>query len=165
MNISDILNFLDKNDGSISSWLQQKSRVSRCGCVSLLFFLTPWFILSIYKTKDRYNFKKIWTTAVDDLYSSWTVPRTLTWNILSTNGLCLVAQSCLTLCNSMDSSPPGSSVHEISQQKYWSELPFPSLEDLPDPGTEPPSPESPALAGGFFTTAPLRKPYKWVTLL
>ena len=55
----------------------------------------------------------------------------------------------------MDSSPPGSSVHEMSQQKYWSELPFPSLEDLPDAGTEPASPESPALAGGFFSTAPL----------
>ena len=26
--------------------------------------------------------------------------------------LCLVAQSCLTLCNAMDCSPPGSSVHE-----------------------------------------------------
>ena len=28
-------------------------------------------------------------------------------------------------------------------------MPFPSLGDLPDPGTEP---VSPALAGGFFTT-------------
>ena len=28
--------------------------------------------------------------------------------------LCLVAQSCLTLCNPMDCSPPGSSVHEDS---------------------------------------------------
>ena len=29
--------------------------------------------------------------------------------------LVLVAQSCLTLCDPMDCSPPGSSVHEISQ--------------------------------------------------
>ena len=28
--------------------------------------------------------------------------------------LCLVSQSCLTLCNPMDCSPPGSSVHEDS---------------------------------------------------
>ena len=31
--------------------------------------------------------------------------------------LCLVAQSCLTLCNSMDCSPPGSSVHGDSPGK------------------------------------------------
>ena len=30
--------------------------------------------------------------------------------------------------------------------------------DLPNPGIEPTSPESPALAGGFFTTAPPEKP-------
>ena len=35
------------------------------------------------------------------------------------------------------------------------ELPFPSLEDLPDPGIEP---MSPALAGEFFTTEPAGKP-------
>ena len=37
---------------------------------------------------------------------------------------------------------------------YWSELPFPTLGDLPDPGIEPESLESPALADGFFTTVP-----------
>ena len=31
--------------------------------------------------------------------------------------LCLVSQSCLTLCNLMDCSPPGSSVHGILQQR------------------------------------------------
>jgi len=40
-------------------------------------------------------------------------------------------------------------------QECWSELPFPSPRDLPDPGIEP---TSPALAGGFFTTEPPRKP-------
>ena len=30
-------------------------------------------------------------------------------------------------------------------EEYWSGLPFPSLEDLPDPGIKPTSPESPAL--------------------
>ena len=38
----------------------------------------------------------------------------------------LVAQSCLTLCDLMDCSPSGSSVHEFSRQEYWSGLPFPS---------------------------------------
>ena len=33
-------------------------------------------------------------------------------------------------------------------------MPFPTPGDLPDPGMEPWSPASPALAGGFFTTEP-----------
>ena len=40
----------------------------------------------------------------------------------------------------------------FSRQEYWSELPFPTPEYLPEPGIEPESPVSPALAGGFFTT-------------
>ena len=39
------------------------------------------------------------------------------------------------------------------RQEYWSGLPFPSPEDLPDMGIKSKSPESPALAGGFFTTS------------
>ena len=41
----------------------------------------------------------------------------------------------------------------FSRQEYWSLLPFPSPEDLPDQGIEPMSPASPALAGRFFTTS------------
>ena len=52
----------------------------------------------------------------------------------------LVAQSCLALCDSMDCSTPGSSVHGILQQEYWSGLSFPIPRDLPNPGTEPRSP-------------------------
>ena len=36
-------------------------------------------------------------------------------------------------------------------QEYWSGLPRPPPGDLPDPGLEPKSLVSPALAGGFFT--------------
>ena len=36
----------------------------------------------------------------------------------------------------MDCSPPGSSVHEISQARILEWLPFPSPEDLPGPGIE-----------------------------
>ena len=35
-------------------------------------------------------------------------------------------QSCLTLCNPIDGSPPGSSSLGFSRQEHWSELPFPS---------------------------------------
>ena len=40
---------------------------------------------------------------------------------------------------------------EFPRQEYWSRLPFPPPEDLPDPGIEP---TSPALAGRFLTTEP-----------
>ena len=40
---------------------------------------------------------------------------------------------------------------ECSMQEYWNGLPFPSPGDLPDPGIEPMTPASPALAGRFFT--------------
>ena len=43
---------------------------------------------------------------------------------------------------------------EFSRQEYWSGLLFPSPGDLPDPGIESVSPESPALAGRFFTIVP-----------
>ena len=41
----------------------------------------------------------------------------------------------------------------FSRPEYWNRLPFPSPGDLPDPGIEPASHSSPALAGGFFTTS------------
>ena len=52
----------------------------------------------------------------------------------------LGAKLCPTLCDPTDCSLPGSSVHGISRQKYWSESLLPSPKDLPDPGTEPTSP-------------------------
>ena len=52
-----------------------------------------------------------------------------------------VTQSCPTLCNPMDCSLPGFSVHGIFfRQEYWSGLPFPSPGDLLNPGIEPGSP-------------------------
>ena len=48
---------------------------------------------------------------------------------------------------------------EFFRQEYWSRLAFPALGDLPDPGIEPTSLASPALAGEFFTTVPLGKPH------
>ena len=49
-----------------------------------------------------------------------------------------------------------------SSQEYWSGLPFPLSGDIPDPGIKTASPESPALAGRFFTTEPPGKSLnKW----
>ena len=67
----------------------------------------------------------------------------------------LVAQSCPTLCDTMDYSTPGSSVHGIVRQEYWSGLPFPFPGDLPDPGIEP---RFPALQADALPSELLGKP-------
>ena len=62
-------------------------------------------------------------------------------------------QSCLTLYDPMDCSLPDSSVHGFPRQEYWSGLPCPPPEDLPNSEIKPISLKSPALAGGFFATS------------
>ena len=63
----------------------------------------------------------------------------------------LVAKSYLTLCNHMDCSPPGSSVHWILQARIleWVAISFSSGSSRPRR-----EPMSPALAGGFSTSEP-----------
>ena len=62
---------------------------------------------------------------------------------------------------------PGPSVHGILQE-YWSGLPRPPPEDLPDPGIEPPIFYVSCIAGRFFTSEPPGKPIEtrgsWLTL-
>ena len=70
-------------------------------------------------------------------------------------------KSCLTLWDSIDCSPPGSSVHGISQARILEFLAIPSPRDLPNPGIEPMSLAAPALAGRFFTTELPGKPLSW----
>ena len=72
---------------------------------------------------------------------------------------CSVSKLCLTLCNSLDCSPPGSSVHGISQARILEWAAFLSPGNLPDPEIEPTSPASPALAGWVFMTEPGKPPH------
>ena len=59
-------------------------------------------------------------------------------------------QSCLTLYDPMDYSPPGSSVGRILQARILEWVAMSPPGNLPNSGVEP---ESPALAGGFFTSS------------
>ena len=70
---------------------------------------------------------------------------------MTDSSFCSVCKSCLTLHESLDCGPPGSSVCEAFQARILDGLPFPSPEDLPDPGIKA---LSSALAGGFFATEP-----------
>ena len=74
--------------------------------------------------------------------------------------LCMYAklhQSCLILCDAMDKSLPGSSVHRILQARVpeWVATAF--SRDLPDPGIEP---TSPALQADSLPSEPPGKPTK-----
>ena len=65
-------------------------------------------------------------------------------------------QSCPTLCDPMDWSPPQAPLSMgFSRQEYWGGLPFPSPEDLPNLGTVP---ASPALQVDSLLTEPPGKP-------
>ena len=49
----------------------------------------------------------------------------------------------------------------FSRKEYWSELPFPSPGDLPNPQIKPASLMSPTLASGFFTTSTTWEALHW----
>ena len=52
--------------------------------------------------------------------------RTPVTKVTTDSSLVLVTQTCPTLCDPMDCSPPGSSVHGIHQAEYPNGWPFPS---------------------------------------
>ena len=70
---------------------------------------------------------------------------------------CLVAsvmsESCLTLCDTMDCSLPGSSVHGILQARILEWVARSSSRGTPNTGIRLASLTSPAWAGRFFTTS------------
>ena len=68
---------------------------------------------------------------------------------------CSAAQSCLTLCDPMDCSPPGSSVHGILQARILEWVAIPSPGDLHNPGIKP---GSPALQADSLLSEPPEKP-------
>ena len=62
----------------------------------------------------------------------------VTWEAQRRACVCLVAQSCPTLCDSMEYNPSGYSLSkEFSRQECWNRLSCPSPGDLPNPGMEP----------------------------
>ena len=75
--------------------------------------------------------------------------------------MCFDAQSCLTLYNFMNFSPPGFSIHGDSPGKNTAVGSMPFSRDLPKPGTEP---RSPTLKVGSLLSEPPGKPL-WVSFI
>ena len=69
-------------------------------------------------------------------------------------------QSCLTLFNPLDCSPPGSFAHGILQARILEWVAISYSRDSSGTVIEPTSLVSPAVAGKFFTTASPGKPIK-----
>ena len=107
--------------------------------------LTVHYILVIWVSSDTIV-KGCAVCAVSE-GSSWSNREMTPWSEVKWSG---VAQSCPTLCNPMDCSPAGSSVHGISQARIlaWTAISY--SRGLPDPRIEP---ASPALTGRFFNIA------------
>jgi len=95
-------------------------------------------------------------TATNSSILAWRIPRTEEPSRLQSIGLqsrtrlkqlkkVEVTQSCLTLCDPMDSSPPGSSVHGILQARIleWAAIPFSRGSSQPRDRTQ-----VPHIAGG-----------------
>ena len=72
--------------------------------------------------------------------------------------VCAVAQSCLTLCNPMDCSPQGVSVHGVFQTRIleWVAISF-SRGSSPTLGSKLHLLHPSCIASGFFTTVPWGK--------
>ena len=67
-------------------------------------------------------------------------------------------QSCLTLCDTMDCSPPGSSVHGVLQARILEWVAVPSSRESSRPKRV--SLTSPKLVAGSLPLAPAGKPLK-----
>ena len=94
------------------------------------------------------HFKSLWNMNMTFCLTNW-----LPHYPLSPEGcVCLVTQSRPALCNPMDCSSPGSSVHRIFQARILKWVAISSSKVFSWPGIEP---RSPALAGRFF--------YHWAT--
>ena len=78
--------------------------------------------------------------------------------------VCVCAQSCPTLCDPVNCSPQGSSVHGILQARILEWVVSPSPGDLPGPGIEPASPEAPVLQADSLPAKPSGKPPISITI-
>ena len=76
--------------------------------------------------------------------------------------VCSVPQSCPALCDPMDCSLPGSSIHGVVQARILEWVAIFSSRGSYSPGIKPSFPASATLAGSFFSAEPSGKKMCWV---
>ena len=144
----------------LSSSLLSASRVVSSVYLRLLIFLqailipacelSSWafhILYSVYNLNKQGDNIQPWHTSFPVLFhmlcnSKLDIELWNYWIVFRKNNLmikccCLVAQSCLTLCDPMDYSPPGSSVHGISQARIleWVAISFSRVSFWPRDGS------------------------------
>ena len=103
------------SSGNTGIWRKEFEKLSKT-CLHLF----PFIYLAIHLTNGRFCGRETETTAIADLkFLPYRSTNKSIWIIT-----CSVAQSCPTLWDIMGCSPPGSSVHGISQARTRSGLPF-----------------------------------------
>ena len=97
-----------------------------------------------------------------------TLTKTLETNSIFIYSACMLnrfSRVCLTLCNLMDCSPPGSSFQGILQARILECVVLPSSRGSSQPRDQTHISCSSCIAAGFFTTEPLRKPHSFIGAL
>ena len=130
------------------------SRVSGSGCHSLLLCSHGMFPVCASLPASPYKDPIILDERSHYLQLTESANTLLSNVVIFMCMLCAQSlQSFLTLCDPMDRSPPGSSVHGLLRARMLEWIALTSSVDLPNPGIEPTSLKSPLLAGSFFTTS------------
>ena len=118
----------------------------QCVCVYIYIYICVCVCMCIYIFIYIYKVYKTLEFTLITLFS-WSLPLTLTSWHMSEEKIdcyrgyeCVCAQLYPILCELMDCSPPGSSVHGTSQARILQWVAIPFSKDLPDPAIEPASP-------------------------
>ena len=128
--------------------------------INNLWFMCTMEYYSALKRKEIPTHATAWKKLEDIMLSetNQSLKRNTIWLYICdvlrvSNSQSQKVKSCPTLCEPMDYSLPGSSVHGTFQARILKWVAMPPARDLPDPGIEPGYLMSPALAGRFLITS------------
>ena len=119
-----------------------KVSVLRCSAFFIVQLLHPYMTTGKTRALTRWTF-------VGKVMS-------LPFNMLSATAAAKSLQSCLTLCDPIDGSPPGSSAPGILQAKILEWVVYPFSMDVPHPKNQN---RVSCIAGRFFTNRAIREAY------
>ena len=153
-------------NSQITHWVRRKKNPALDSRIYSALHTCGWHILgsnklqiknSVKKKKKQTKIQNVPKSKIWICRSLATVYGAFDWLYY----VCLIAQSCPTLCNPTDCIACQAPLSMgFSKEEHWSRLPFPCSRNLPDPGIKPVSPMFPALQGDSL----LLSQQSWVVL-